>query len=229
MKSNWQWTKERSKYHFDDNIVDQEGEWFTILGRFNYPMRWEEERDQLVQNSKNSINWETRKFYGNSEEISPMLQQEEFDIKQGGGNPKTLMLTNMEENFDDYPIIQYLTRFFGVTGNDDQYKVRCHIQTTGQMFNYHIDKLWERGDPDKVCRITFFLEDWKPGQFYLYGNYVYDRWRAGEAHIFDWPNVPHATANASNHVRTAIQITGLKTERTEEVIKYGRRDQEFFW
>jgi|MEHZ01.4.fsa_nt_MEHZ011314443.1_2 hypothetical protein len=27
----------------------------------------------------------------------------------------------------------------------------------------------------------------------------------------------------------AIQITGLKTEKTEEIIKNGRRNQEFFW
>ena len=229
MLSNWEWTKRRSTYHFDDNIVDQEGDWFQVLGCFDNPKLWKEERDCLVEQSTKPITWETRKFYGNKEDVSPMLEQEEYDIEQGGGNPKTLMLTNMSENLDDYPTIKRMIDYFGVVGNEDEYKVRCHAQTTGQMFNYHIDKLWDRGDPDKVCRITFFLEDWKPGQFYMYGNYVYDRWCAGEAHIFDWPNVPHATANASNYVRTAIQITGLKSEKTEDVIKNGRRDQRFFW
>ena len=229
MKSNWEWTKVRSNYHFDDNVTDQEGDWFTILGCFVLPNRWKEERDHLVECSTNPINWETRKFYGNKEDLSPMLEQEELDIKQGGGNPKTLMLTNMTEDFDDYPVIKSMIDYFGLLGNDDEFKVRCHVQTTGQMFNYHIDKLWDRGDPEEVCRITFFLEDWKPGQFYMYGNCIYDHWVAGEAHIFDWPNVPHATANASNHVRTAIQITGLKSEKTKEVIEKGRRDQRFFW
>ena len=229
MLSNWEWTKKRSTYHFDDSKVDQEGEWFKILGRFVCPKGWKHDRDRLVERSTKPITWETRKFYGNVNTLSPMLEQEEFDIKQGGGDPKTLMLTNMSEDFDDYPTIQMMIDYFGLVGNEDEYKVRCHVQTTGQMFNYHIDKLWDRGDPHKVCRITFFLEDWKPGQFYMYGNYVYDRWCAGEAHIFDWPNVPHATANASNHVRTAIQITGLKSEKTEEIIENGRRNKRLFW
>ena len=88
------------------------------------------------------------------------------------------------------------------------------------MFNLHIDKLWDRciDDPEQVCRITFFLDDWKPGQFYMYGNYVYSHWKAGEAHIFDWPNVPHATANTSNYPRAILQVTGLKTSRTKKIL-----------
>jgi hypothetical protein len=62
------------------------------------------------------------------------------------------------------------------------------------------------------------LEDWEPGQFYMYGNLVYDRWRAGDAHVFDWPNVPHATANASRKIRPALQVTGRKTAKTRELL-----------
>jgi hypothetical protein len=229
VESSWEWAKARSKYHFDDNIVDQEGDWFQVLGYFDNPKLWKEERDCLVEQSTKPITWETRKYYKNKRKISPMLEQEEHDIVQGGGNPKTLQLTNMTDDFDDYPTIKRMIDYFGVVGNDNNFKVRSHVQVTGQMFNYHIDKLWDRGDPDKVCRITFFLDDWKPGQFYMYGTYVYDRWCAGEAHIFDWPNVPHATANASNHVRAAIQITGLKTEKTENIIKNGNGKTKFFW
>ena len=45
-----------------------------------------------------------------------------------------------------------------------------------------------------------------------------------EAHIFDWPNTPHATANASSFPRPSIQITGLKSEKTREIIANGSRD-----
>jgi hypothetical protein len=44
------------------------------------------------------------------------------------------------------------------------------------------------------------------------------RWRAGDAHVFDWANVPHATANASRSMRPALQVTGLKTDRTRELL-----------
>jgi hypothetical protein len=52
----------------------------------------------------------------------------------------------------------------------------------------------------------------------MYGNHIYERWKAGEAHIFDWPNVPHATCNASSHPRPTLQVTGLKTDRTREIL-----------
>jgi hypothetical protein len=117
--------------------------------------------------------------------------------------------------------------YFGLEGAGT--KKRAHVQLTGQMFNLHIDKLWDRcpEDPERVARITIMLDDWQPGQFYMYGNYVYSHWQAGEAHIFDWANVPHATANASNHPRPTIQITGLKTDRTRAIIENGSRDTIF--
>lgn len=228
-KSNWDWTVAHSEYHFDDSIQDQEGDWFKVLGRFDDPSIWKEERDRLVSNATKSINWSTRKFYGNRDDESPMIKQEEYDILQGGGDPKGLMLTNMVDNFDDYPILTKMKEYFGVEGEDDELKVRSHVQFTGQMFNLHIDKLWDRclEDPESICRITFFLDDWTPGQFILLGNYHYWGWKAGEAYIFDWANVPHATANASNVVRPTIQITGLKSQRTRDIISNGSKETIF--
>ena len=68
-------------------------------------------------------------------------------------------------------------------------------------------------------RYFIALNDWQPGQFYIYGNTVYDRWRAGEVHWFRWQDVPHATANASHAARYTLQVSGVKTARTEEIIK----------
>jgi hypothetical protein len=88
------------------------------------------------------------------------------------------------------------------------------------MFNLHIDKLQERcpDNPERVIRMTVMLADWEPGQFYSYGNYTYSHWGAGDAHVFDWANVPHATANASRLMRPTLQVTGLKTDRTRELL-----------
>ena len=225
-KSNWDWTVAHSEYHFDNNIQDKEGEWFKVLGRFDNPKLWKADRDRLVENATKAINWETRKFFGHKEDASPMLKQEEYDITQGGGDPKKLMLTNMKDELEDYPMLVKMKEHFGVVGGKDELKYRAHVQLTGQMFNLHIDKLWDRciEDPEQVCRITFFLDDWQPGQFYMYGNFIYERWKGGEAHIFDWPNVPHATANASNFARPCIQITGLKSDKTREIIANGSCD-----
>ena len=39
-ESNWDWTVAHSEYHFDDNVIDQEGDWFKVLGRFENPKLW---------------------------------------------------------------------------------------------------------------------------------------------------------------------------------------------
>jgi len=226
-KSNWDWTVAHSEYHFNKNIKEEIGDWFDVLGRFEGD--WSAERDALVAAGM-PINWETRKFYGDRDDKSPMLTQEEYDIAQGGGDPKALMLTNMVDDFEQFPTIYAMADYFGITGDAAQgAKKRAHVQLTGQMFNLHIDKLWDRclEDPEQVARITIMLDDWQPGQFYMYGNYVYSHWRAGEAHIFDWANVPHATANASNYPRATIQITGLKTDKTRELIENASKDRIF--
>ena len=33
-KSNWEWTKSNSTYHFDNNVQDKLGDYFWPLGRF---------------------------------------------------------------------------------------------------------------------------------------------------------------------------------------------------
>jgi hypothetical protein len=217
-QSSWDWTVAHSEYHFDKNIQDQQGEWYEVLGVFEGD--WKEESDRLVKVSK-PINWQTRKYYGDVDKESPMLAQEEYDIAKGGGSPKELMLTNIVEDWSNFPTLYKMMDYFGMeVGGVSGAKKRAHVQLTGQMFNLHIDKLWDRclEDPERVARITIMLEDWQPGQYYMYGNHIYERWRAGEAHIFDWPNVPHATCNASSHPRPTLQVTGLKTDRTREIL-----------
>ena len=227
-KSSWEWAKAHSKYHFDINKEEKLGDWFDILGRFEGD--WEEETQKLIDNT-HPINWATRKYINGSTTKSVMLPEEKYDIEQGGGNPEELELTSISDNLNEYPMITKMINFLGVEPNANPNKryARAHVQKTGQMFNRHIDKLWDRNpeDPEKICRITIMLRDWEPGQFYQYGNLIYSHWRAGEVHIFDWMNVPHATANASNYPRPAVQITGLKSLRTRELIADASKDRIF--
>lgn len=226
--SSWAWTRAHSEYHFNNNIQDQYGDWFEILGTFQGD--WSTERDNLIAGSR-PVTWASRKYYDLIKRISPMLTQEEYDIQQAGVDPTTLELTNIVDDWEEYPTLYKMMDYFGleVLGPELGMKKRAHIQLTGQMFNYHIDKLWDRcpEDPERVCRITIMLDDWQPGQFYMYGNYLYSKWKAGEAHIFDWASVPHATANASNSPRVTLQVTGLKTNRTREILATASKDRVF--
>ena len=63
------------------------------------------------------------------------------------------------------------------------------------------------------------LEDWEPGQFVLYGNLEYTRWKAGDVHWFKWKDVPHATANASSFPRCSLQLTGVMTDNTLKLLQ----------
>jgi hypothetical protein len=209
--SSWQWCVDHSRYHFDDSRVDQPGEWFQVLGRF--VGTWTAE---VAQAQGKPITWATRKFYGNDDNtVSPMLTQEENDLRTTGA-PVDLELTDAVFDISAYPTLTKMSEYFGL----EDAKIRMHCQQPGQMFNLHIDKLQERcpDDPERVIRMTVMLDDWHPGQFYLFGTCTYSHWRAGEVHVFDWANVPHATANASRHMRPTLQITGLRTEKTQRLL-----------
>jgi hypothetical protein len=209
--SSWQWCVDHSNYHFDNRRVDNVGEWYQVLGRFEGD--WSED---VKRASGKPITWATRKFYSNDDDtVSPMLAQEENDLRNTGA-PVDLSLTDAVFDISNCPTLIKMSEYFGI----EDAKVRMHYQQPGQMFNLHIDKLWERcpEDPERVIRMSIMLADWEPGQFYLYGTHTYSNWRAGDIHIFDWANVPHATANASRSMRPVLQITGLKSDKTRTML-----------
>jgi len=210
--SSWQWCVDHSMYHFDHRRVDKPGEWFQVLGRF--VGNWTAE---VQQAQGKPITWATRKFYNNDDDtVSPMLAQEQNDLRRTGA-PVDLQLTDAVFDISSFPTLTKMSEYFGL----EDAKIRMHYQQPGQMFNLHIDKLQERcpDDPERVIRVSVMLADWEPGQFYLYGTTTYSGWRAGDVHVFDWANVPHATANASRSMRPVLQITGLKTAKTRQLLE----------
>jgi hypothetical protein len=218
--SSWQWCRDHSTYHFDNTQHDQPGEWFQVLGRFEGS--WAHE---VADAHGNPITWATRKFYSNDDDtVSPMLAQEENDLRNTGA-PVDLELTDAVFDITAYPVLMSMSNYFGL----EDPKIRMHYQQPGQMFNLHIDKLQERcpDDPTQVVRLSIMLADWEPGQFYSYGTATYSHWRAGDVHVFDWANVPHATANASRSMRPVLQVTGLKTDLTRALLAQASPDTRY--
>ena len=210
--SSWDWTVAHSEYHFDDSIQDKPGDWFDVIGRFEGD--WQTERDILIK-SCHPVNWATRKHFAQKKKDPEMLTQEEYDIAQAGGDPKGLMLTNKNSFADwekEYPTLYKMMDYFKLTSDGiSLVKWQAHVPE----------------DPERVVRITIMLDDWQPGHFYMYGNCMYDRWRAGDVHVFDWKNVPHCTANASSHPRAVLQMTGLKTEHTRAILANSNKNNIF--
>jgi hypothetical protein len=212
MRSSWDLTKQTSTYHFNPDKIDHQKDVLNCLGRIENI--WSADLDTIISNSKPST-WETRGYKG--EGVPPPredLAAEEYDIERTGADPK-MIITNL-----NWTIPNSLKEISNKIGLNDCME-RIHVQWPGQVWNLHIDKLskWNPGNPKSVMRIFIQLTDWQPGQFWEYGNYHWNQWRAGDISTFDWQNIPHCTANAGHHPRATLQLTGIRTNKTEEFLQ----------
>lgn len=216
MKSSWDTTRASSSYHFDSTRQDRLRDVLTLLG--TVPVTWQDDLENIIEQSK-PANWETRGFKGQGADIPQKdLAAEEYDLERVGADPK-MVITNL--NWEIPNSLQALSDRFALQDCMN----RIHVQFPGQVWNLHIDKLqkWCPDDPQKVIRLFVQLTDWQPGQFWEYGNYHWNQWRAGSVTTFDWPNIPHSTANAGHHPRVTLQITGVRTDATETYLDYLRK------
>ena len=211
MISSWDTTRAKSTYHFDPQILDAAADVFQHLGQL--PVTWNQDLAAIVENSKPAT-WESRGYKG--EGVPPPredLVAEEYDIQRAGADPK-MVITNL-----NWAIPESLKKVSSGFALDDCME-RIHVQWPGQVWNLHIDKLqkWCPEDPSKVMRVFVQLTDWQPGQFWEYGNYHWNQWRAGDVSTFDWANIPHSTANAGHCPRVTFQLTGIVTEKTRQFL-----------
>lgn len=212
MKSNWETAKSRSDYHFNPGKKDNPMDVVQYLGHVTPD--WEADIASIVANSKPAT-WATRGYKGEGIEAPPEeLAGEEYDLTSHGMS-KDMSITHLNWKIPDS--LQKLSDSFGL----DKCMNRIHVQQPGEVWNLHIDKLykWAPDDPDSVMRIMIQLTDWQPGQFWEYGNYHHNQWRAGEVTTFDWQNIPHSTANAGYYPRVTFQLTGIRTEKTDQFLQ----------
>jgi hypothetical protein len=211
MKSSWDETRAKSTYHFDPAKIDLKEDCIQTLGHVE--PTWWEDLDTIIK-SANPATWETRGYKG--EGVPPPREDliaEEYDIERVGADPK-MVITHL--NWRIPASLHALTEAFGL----DDCMERIHVQMPGEVWNLHIDKLqkWCPEDPSRVMRIFIQLTDWQPGQFWEYGNYHWNQWRAGDISTFDWANMPHSTANAGHYPRVTFQLTGVRTEKTTQFL-----------
>lgn len=203
MKSSWDVTRARSKYHFDTNTIDPR--WDTVKLVRQIENTWSDELSAAIEAS-NPVTWRTR---GKSDDPlqrrSEEYDQEEYDLERIGMS-KDYVLTNL--NYQLTPELQRIAASFDL----DNSMARLHVQWPGQVWNLHIDKLekWMPEDPERVERYFIQLTDWQQGHFWSFGNCTWQNWRAGDVVTFDWLNVPHCTANAGHTPRVTLQVTGVR-------------------
>ena len=213
-KSSYEYTKTFSNYHFNKWQLDQEGEWYHKLGRFEGD--WSDDVAKIIEKSKD-LTWDQSTksglrpgFKGGQ---SPMKDQEEYDRIAHGLDKTDQTNLVLEDFLDQFPKIKAMIDYWCL----EKVSYRSHVQWPGQFFGVHIDKLWHRNptDPARIVRLSVNLSDYEPGQMMLYGNSAITSWHAGDVHIFDTLNVPHGTCNLSTLPRPNLTITGLRTPETD--------------
>jgi hypothetical protein len=209
MNSNWEITRQRSTYHFDNFRFDQDVDKITFLGNI-HPF-WHDEFDTIIELAKPKT-WRTRGQ--GADRASEEYDQEDHDLEQFGYGKDHIV---GDLTWQVPAVFDRLLAWFGL----DSAKMRLHVQRPGQVWNLHLDKLekWNPQDPSKVMRVMIALNDYEPGHFFSYGNYIHTGWRAGDVHTFDWQNLPHSTANAGHGPRATLQITGVVTDTTIEFLR----------
>jgi hypothetical protein len=211
MKSNWDTAKQRSDYHFNPGRKDNPMDVMQYLGHIT--PTWTDDITIIVRNARPAT-WATRGYKGEGIEAPPdELAAEEYDMSRVG-MPTDMLITHL--NWQLPSSLQTVSDLFAL----DKCMARIHVQLPGELWNLHIDKLqkWAPEDPDSVLRIMIQLTDWAPGQFWEYGNYHYNQWRAGDVTTFDWQNMPHSTANAGYDARVTLQLTGIRTKQTDDFL-----------
>lgn len=204
--------KERSEYHFDPFDNNPAHDTIRYVGRFNGD--WSKELQETIESST-EVTWRTRN--PNSNRSEQEFESEEYDIKRAGGDPNH-PIGNM--NYDLLPVFQKMADALYLVDGERPIQSRVHTQTQGQVWSLHIDKLnkYAPKDPDSVFRFFIMLNDWEPGHFIQFGNYMHTGYKAGEIYTFDWYNVPHCTANAGLSPRSNLLVTGIATEKTYKLL-----------
>jgi len=211
MKSNWEISKQKSNYHFDNRRIDRPQDVVTYLGHIE--PTWLADLKDIIANARPAT-WATRGYKGEGIEAPPEeLEKEEYDLV-ANGMPRDLPITHLNWRIPES--LQRISDGFALTACMD----RIHVQRPGEVWNLHLDKLykWDPEHPEQIMRIMIQLTDWQPGQFWAYGNYNYSQWRAGDVTTFDWANIPHATANAGFDPRVTLQLTGIRTAATMDYL-----------
>ena len=126
------------------------------------------------------------------------------------------------------PIFKQMSDYLGLV----DVRINFHNQTHGQMMYLHVDNIKTPPDrelsvnsiesgqtPPIMRRFSVMLADWEMGQAWMFGNAMYHQWVSGTCITWDWHNMPHATVNAGWKDRPVVQLTGIETPLTSNLLQ----------
>lgn len=72
-------------------------------------------------------------------------------------------------------------------------------------------ELFSENDPNKICRVLVFLDDWKSGHYFELDRKPYVNWSKGN-YVYWRGETPHIAANLGVEDRYTMQITATLTD-----------------
>jgi len=223
--SRWEFTKSRSRWHFDTKRIALAGiDSYTHVCRFDTD--FSDAISQCMPRTKAS-SWGTRNNFNKDIADAGLYSAsaEEQDLIRAGANPHAEVFNRTAA--EDIDIFQKISDYLGMRDS----MIKFHNQSTGQMLHTHIDNFAARPErdnsfkvteidrnPDIMRRFAVMLADWELGQIFQLGNANFTGWRAGDCITWEWQDIPHSTANMGWWNRPMLQITGYVTDRTHDVL-----------
>jgi hypothetical protein len=204
--SRWNLTKSRSNWHFDTTRPPKEG-----LDSFTHVCRFDADFSEAIaycMPNTQAKNWAAESRLGKGAQN---------DLIEHGANPDSEIFSFT--NAHDIELFQKISEYLGIK----QSIMRFHNQTTGQMLHLHLDILDDRTNlkvkkASARRRFAIMLADWQLGQIFQIGNANFTQWQAGDCITWEWQDMPHSTANMGWWDRPMLQLSGLVTKRTLEVL-----------
>ena len=205
-----------SNWHYDPFLVPSDPEYVKVC---NFKADW----SNLIESCKiraNPETWDTtRQFWSSSknninDKTGSNVDRAKQRLMNVGEDPNREMFDRAL--VDDIPEFQRLAEFLGF--ELDTVAIKFHNQRPGQILHTHIDHFGnERGR--EMTRFVIMMADYRWGQIWQLGNSFFSQWRAGDCMTWDIPNLPHATGNIGLWDRPMLQITGIKTARTDRLLE----------
>ena len=220
-KSRWDFTKSQSKWHFKPDVKSVD---YKEVCTFKSD--WQDAVNECLGRVETST-WASRNKFDGTDRIYS-ANQEEYDLERAGAKPDMEIFKRTKAQ--DIEVFKKIANYFVM----DEATIKFHNQTTGQMLNWHIDNFAgrkERGNsfveieadknPEMMRRFVIMLDDWKHGQVFQLGNSNWHQWSKGQCITWEWRDIPHATCNMGWEDRPMLQITGLTTDLTRDLVQFG--------
>jgi hypothetical protein len=247
--SRWYHNKLRSTWHFNPT-ADPNEETFKVICKFNGD--WDKGIKRAIERTKEHTIGNYRKRNQSFQDKS-LHDGELLDIQRASGRDDVSCmyydticnLQYKDENGQEvwkrdlHPDYEIFFKMLAAIGMYDVHMSRIHIQRLGQVTPFHIDQQmryarshwrdrWINAGADKnpliLRRVLISLNPWDHGHVWQFGNTYYQGYDAGECVVYDWCNMPHATANMGYTPRITLQATGFMNEDFEHLLKTGSKN-----